>query len=64
MRSEKEITDIQSQILNQLVNTDDERETVFCKGQIRILSWILSDSDPLDKQVPVLESNDEETGGD
>lgn len=65
MKSEIEIINVQSDLLNSLVNTDDEREKVYYQGQIRILSWILADEPvkPVEPEVPVSEEKDE-TGGD
>lgn len=56
MRAEEEITRVQGEILNNLVNTDDEKEKTYYQGQVRILSWVMSNDTP---EEPVSESTEE-----
>ncbi len=56
MRAEEEITRVQGEILNNLVNTDDEKEKTYYQGQVRILSWVMSNDTPGE---PVSESTEE-----
>lgn len=57
MRSEEAIRQVQGEILNNLVNTDDEKEKTYYQGQVRILSWVMSNEE---EEVEVSESETEE----